>query len=185
VLGGCDEVDARTLHSSFRRPSPAFSIQSLHYAPAAADYGGSLRRGRERILTAVPEGHGLAGREPVYWIDLRKETILLSRWDPELADPLVARATSPGHPGDALNASAENVWRSADDDLRASRRSAAPERRTDRIGLQSLTAYLWLLGAADEGADRREVVQIIVGLDSADQPQRGSSTAAISREPDR
>jgi hypothetical protein len=35
-----------------------------------------------------------------------------------------------------------------------------------------LSAYLRLLDAAHEGADWREAVQIIFGLDPADQPER-------------
>ena len=52
----------------------------------------------ERIFVGVPEGHSLAEREPVHWIDLREEKILLSRRDPgpELRDLLVAKVTSPG-----------------------------------------------------------------------------------------
>ena len=52
----------------------------------------------ERILVGVPEGHPLAEREPVHWIDLREEKILLSRRDPgpELRDLLIAKVTSPG-----------------------------------------------------------------------------------------
>ena len=52
----------------------------------------------ERVLVGVPEGHRLAEREPVHWIDLREETILLSRRDPgpELGDLLIAKVTSPG-----------------------------------------------------------------------------------------
>jgi DNA-binding transcriptional LysR family regulator len=49
VLGECDEVDARTLHASFRRPPPAFSLQNLRYALSAADYG-SFRRAAEALL---------------------------------------------------------------------------------------------------------------------------------------
>src|SRR5271166_1496159 len=49
VLGEYDEVDAGTLHTSFRRPSPAFSLQNLRYALAAADYG-SFRRAAEALL---------------------------------------------------------------------------------------------------------------------------------------
>ena len=49
MLGECDEVDARTLHASFRGPSPAFSLQNLRYALAAADYG-SFRRAAEALL---------------------------------------------------------------------------------------------------------------------------------------
>jgi DNA-binding transcriptional LysR family regulator len=226
VLDKCDEVDAGTLHASFRRPSPAFSIQNLSYALAAADYGsfrraaealllrqstlsrcvrqleesigmavferssggvratqggrqflrsarsileqvealavrtqstgrgeagrltvgfytslaaGNLRAtlidvsqrfpqlelemfesSRSRLVAALrngvvdiaiipgatalpqsktmPEGHPLAEREPVHWIDLREEKILLSRRDPgpELGDLLIAKVTSPG-----------------------------------------------------------------------------------------
>jgi len=53
----------------------------------------------ERILVGVPEGHPLAEREPVHWIDLREEKILLSRRDPgpELCDILIAKLTSPGN----------------------------------------------------------------------------------------
>ena len=35
-----------------------------------------------------------------------------------------------------------------------------------------LSAYLRLLDAADEGADWRDAVQIIFGLDPTDQPER-------------
>src|SRR5271167_4685601 len=48
VLGEYDEVDAGTLHASFRKTSPAFSIQNLRYALAAADYG-SFRRAAEAL----------------------------------------------------------------------------------------------------------------------------------------
>ena len=53
----------------------------------------------ERVLVAVPEDHALAEREPVHWIDLREEKILLSRRDPgpELHDLLIAKVTSPGN----------------------------------------------------------------------------------------
>ena len=49
MLGECDEVDVVTLHGSFRRPSPAFSLHNLRYALAAADYG-SFRRAAEALL---------------------------------------------------------------------------------------------------------------------------------------
>ena len=51
----------------------------------------------ERVFVGVPEGHPLAEREPVHWIDLREEKILLSRRDPgpELGDLLIAKVTSP------------------------------------------------------------------------------------------
>lgn len=46
----------------------------------------------ERILISLPEHHALAEREVVYWTDLRKETILLSKHDPgELEDLLVSK----------------------------------------------------------------------------------------------
>lgn len=47
----------------------------------------------ERILVSLPEHHALAEREAVYWTDLRKETILLSKHDPgrELEDLLVSK----------------------------------------------------------------------------------------------
>ena len=52
----------------------------------------------ERILAAIPEGHPLVQRQAVYWIDLKDETVLLSRRDPgpELRDLLVAKTASPG-----------------------------------------------------------------------------------------
>ena len=49
MLGECDQVDARTLHTPFRKSSPAFSLQNLRYALAAADYG-SFRRAAEALL---------------------------------------------------------------------------------------------------------------------------------------
>ena len=52
----------------------------------------------ERILAAIPEGHPLIERQAVYWIDLKDETVLLSRCDPgpELHDLLIAKTASPG-----------------------------------------------------------------------------------------
>jgi hypothetical protein len=42
--------------------------------------------------------HPLADRQAVYWIDLKDETVLLSRRDPgpELHDLLIAKTASPG-----------------------------------------------------------------------------------------
>ncbi|MGY4299824.1 DNA-binding transcriptional LysR family regulator [Bradyrhizobium sp. i1.4.4] len=50
----------------------------------------------ERILVALPEDHTLLTREAIYWIDLRKETILLSKHDPgrELEDLLISKFLS-------------------------------------------------------------------------------------------
>jgi len=49
VLDEWGEDDARDLHVPSRRPSPAFSLQNLRYALAAADYG-SFRRAAEALL---------------------------------------------------------------------------------------------------------------------------------------
>jgi DNA-binding transcriptional LysR family regulator len=51
----------------------------------------------ERILLALLEGHPLAGRDVVYWTDLRGETLLLSQYDPgrELEDLLISKLVSP------------------------------------------------------------------------------------------
>jgi DNA-binding transcriptional LysR family regulator len=51
----------------------------------------------ERILLALLEGHSLAGKDVVYWTDLRGETVLLSQYDPgrELEDLLMSKLVSP------------------------------------------------------------------------------------------
>jgi DNA-binding transcriptional LysR family regulator len=51
----------------------------------------------ERILLALLEGHPLAGKDEVYWTDLRGQTVLLSQYDPgrELEDLLVSKLVSP------------------------------------------------------------------------------------------
>lgn len=51
----------------------------------------------ERTLIALPEGHSLAGRESVYWTDLRGERLLLSHYDPgrEFEDLLMSKLVSP------------------------------------------------------------------------------------------
>jgi DNA-binding transcriptional LysR family regulator len=36
----------------------------------------------ERTFIALPEGHSLAGRDSIYWTDLRGERLLLSHYDP-------------------------------------------------------------------------------------------------------
>jgi DNA-binding transcriptional LysR family regulator len=51
----------------------------------------------ERTLVALPEGHSLADREAVYWTDLRRETLVLSHYDPgrELEDLVLSKLVSP------------------------------------------------------------------------------------------
>lgn len=51
----------------------------------------------ERILISLPQVHGLAAREIVYWTDLRNETILLSQYDPgrALEDLLISKLVPP------------------------------------------------------------------------------------------
>ncbi len=58
--------------------------------------GRKLSLWSERILVALPDGHPLTTREEIYWTDLRKETILLSQYDPgrELEDLLLAKLIS-------------------------------------------------------------------------------------------
>ncbi|MCP2218448.1 MULTISPECIES: LysR family transcriptional regulator [Bradyrhizobium] len=57
----------------------------------------SLPLWSERILVSLPEDHGLAAREIIYWTDLRNETILLSEYDPgrELEDLLISKLVLP------------------------------------------------------------------------------------------
>lgn len=51
----------------------------------------------ERILLVLLEGHPLAGKDVVYWTDLRAETVLLSQYDPgrEIEDLLMSKLISP------------------------------------------------------------------------------------------
>jgi DNA-binding transcriptional LysR family regulator len=42
---------------------------------------GSMRLWNERILVALPEGHGLVSRQSVDWKDLQNDTIVLSQYD--------------------------------------------------------------------------------------------------------
>jgi DNA-binding transcriptional LysR family regulator len=51
----------------------------------------------ERVLIALPEDHPLAGREVVYWTDLRSETLLMSQYDPywEFEDLITSKLVSP------------------------------------------------------------------------------------------
>ena len=48
-------------------------------------------------MLALLEGHPLAGKDVVYWTDLRGETVLLSQYDPgrELEDLLMSKLVSP------------------------------------------------------------------------------------------
>jgi len=57
----------------------------------------SLPLWSERILVLLHEDHPLAAREVVYWTDLRKETVLLSQYDPgrNIEDLLVSKLVSP------------------------------------------------------------------------------------------
>jgi DNA-binding transcriptional LysR family regulator len=52
----------------------------------------------ERILVSLPQDHRLAERDIVYWTDLRKETLLLSQYDPgrELEELLISKLVLPG-----------------------------------------------------------------------------------------
>jgi DNA-binding transcriptional LysR family regulator len=51
----------------------------------------------ERTLIALPESHSLADRNPIYWTDLRNETVLLSGYDPgrELENLLMSKLVCP------------------------------------------------------------------------------------------
>ncbi|MDA9521495.1 LysR family transcriptional regulator [Bradyrhizobium sp. CCBAU 11434] len=57
----------------------------------------SLLLWSERILISLPREHYLAGRETIYWTDLRNQTILLSDYDPgrELEDLLISKLVLP------------------------------------------------------------------------------------------
>ncbi len=57
----------------------------------------SLLLWSERVLVAFPQDHPLSSREPVYWTDLRGQTVLLSHYDPgkEFEDLLVSKLVSP------------------------------------------------------------------------------------------
>lgn len=52
----------------------------------------------ECIMVALPEGHRLAGKNIVYWTDLKDETFLFSQRDPgpEIQDILLAKLARPG-----------------------------------------------------------------------------------------
>ncbi len=61
--------------------------------------GGAVPLWSERVLLALPEDHPLAGKEVIYWTDLRDETILLSECDQgrELEELLMSKLSSPEH----------------------------------------------------------------------------------------
>jgi DNA-binding transcriptional LysR family regulator len=52
----------------------------------------------ERIVIALPQAHGLAHVETVYWTDLKSETLLISRQDPgpEMQELLLTKLAAPG-----------------------------------------------------------------------------------------
>ncbi|MFT3967408.1 MAG: LysR family transcriptional regulator [Sphingobium sp.] len=52
----------------------------------------------ERIMVALPEGHGLAGREAIHWHELRDEHFLVMEHDPgpDVAALLIANLAAPG-----------------------------------------------------------------------------------------
>lgn len=52
----------------------------------------------ERILLLLPKDHPLAARNVVYWTDLRKQTVLLSRHDPasDIEDLLISKLADSG-----------------------------------------------------------------------------------------
>jgi DNA-binding transcriptional LysR family regulator len=51
----------------------------------------------ERVMISMPADHALAGRETVFWTDLRNEIVLLSQYDPgrELEDLLISKLSLP------------------------------------------------------------------------------------------
>ena len=56
----------------------------------------SLMLWSERVLIALPEDHRLADQEAIYWTDLRRETLLMTRHDPywEFEDLLTSKLPS-------------------------------------------------------------------------------------------
>jgi len=96
------QLEIELIESSRKRLATALRNGGVDIAivPGAAPLPESrvLALWSERILVAIPEGHPLAERQAVYWIDLKDETVLLSRRDPgpELHDLLIAKTASPG-----------------------------------------------------------------------------------------
>ncbi|HKN26628.1 MAG TPA: LysR family substrate-binding domain-containing protein [Roseiarcus sp.] len=96
------QLEIELTESSRKRLATALRNGGVDIAivPGAAPLSEStvLALWSERILVAIPEGHPLTDRQAVYWIDLKDETVLLSRRDPgpELHDLLIAKTASPG-----------------------------------------------------------------------------------------
>jgi DNA-binding transcriptional LysR family regulator len=95
------QIDVRLKDSSRVRLVTALRSGALDIAIVTGDLPLLGSQGMplwsERILLALLEGHPLAGRDVVYWTDLRGETLLLSQYDPgrELEDLLISKLVSP------------------------------------------------------------------------------------------
>jgi DNA-binding transcriptional LysR family regulator len=99
------QLEIELIESSRKRIATALRNGGVDIAivPGAAPLTEStvLALWSERILVAIPEGHPFADRQAVYWIDLKDETVLLSRRDPgpelnDLAEPLEAHGAKVG-----------------------------------------------------------------------------------------
>lgn len=75
--------------------------------------GPSMSLWPERIVVALPARHRLAGKDVIYWTDLKGESFLLSRRDPgpDLRNIIVQKLSAPGYTPDIAiwDASSESV----------------------------------------------------------------------------
>lgn len=95
------QVELATVERSRFRLMTALRIGTVDVVvtpgPLLSEDTKSLQLWSERILISLPQDHDLAAREIVYWTDLRKETVLLSEYDPgrELEGLLMSKLVLP------------------------------------------------------------------------------------------
>lgn len=96
------EVSITGLEADRDRLVQALHSRSIDFAVVSGDIPleGLQRRPlwSERIMVVLPDEHELAGRERVYWTDLRAQRFIIARQDPgrDLAKLIAARLGEPG-----------------------------------------------------------------------------------------
>jgi DNA-binding transcriptional LysR family regulator len=101
-MGRHPEVRVNGIEGNRCRLYEALHNRTIDFAVIAGELpDGEMNRRllwAERVMAVVPESHALAGRDRIYWPDLRCERIVTTRQDPgiDLANLGIARLSEPG-----------------------------------------------------------------------------------------
>lgn len=97
------DVTVRAVETGFEALTRGLLNRTLDVAIIAGELDGDRISNQllwpERLMVGLPETHPLAGKDRIYWTDLRQETFVFTARDPgpDASDQVRARLRDPGH----------------------------------------------------------------------------------------